>query len=221
MANHYPRGKRAKNDTKPETTAKYYLTNAKLLPAVIRAKTIGKMTDELAEMLLMLTRKYAQRPCFNGYTYKDDMISEAITNLCLNALKFNSDKYDNPFAYYTTCINSSFLQFLNVEKKHRRIRDMLLIDVGENPSFNFTVDSHKQEGGEFTGELRELKQQIEEAKVRTVEEAALAVKIAEEKRVQAIKDREEALKMSESETVRDLEYVEPELQEAALLTYDE
>lgn len=163
--------KRAKNPDTPEATSKYYLTNSKLLPAVIEAKENGKLSNELAKMLMMLTRKYAQRPCFSGYTYKEDMISEALANLCQNALKFNPEKSKNPFAFYTSCINNSFLQFLNVEKKHRRIRDQLLIDMGENPSYNFTEEHKSQQSGEFGAELNELKSNIEEAKIRVAQEA--------------------------------------------------
>lgn len=163
--------KRAKNPDTPEATSKYYLTNAKLLPAVIDAKEKGRLSDELARMLMMLTRKYAQRPCFSGYTYKEDMISEALANLCQNALKFNPEKSKNPFAFYTSCINNSFLQFLNVEKKHRRIRDQLLIDMGENPSYNFAEEHKRGANGEFGTELNELKSAIEEAKQRVTQEA--------------------------------------------------
>ena len=175
--------KRAKNPDTPEATSKYYLTNSRLLPAVISAKEVGKLSDDLAKMLMMLTRKYAQRPCFSGYTYKEDMISEALANLCQNALKFNPEKSKNPFAFYTSCINNSFLQFLNVEKKHRRIRDQLLIDMGENPSYNFAEEHKTQQGGEFNSELNELKNQIDEAKIRVKQEAI--DKIAADARIAA------------------------------------
>ena len=175
--------KRAKNPDTPEATSKYYLTNSRLLPAVISAKEVGKLSDDLAKMLMMLTRKYAQRPCFSWYTYKEDMISEALANLCQNALKFNPEKSKNPFAFYTSCINNSFLQFLNVEKKHRRIRDQLLIDMGENPSYNFAEEHKTQQGGEFNSELNELKNQIDEAKIRVKQEAI--DKIAADARIAA------------------------------------
>lgn len=170
MTTSAPTFKRTKNADTPETTSKYYLTNAKLLPAVIAAKEAGKLSDELAKMLMMLTRKYANRPCFSGYTYKEDMISEALANLCQNALKFNPERSKNPFAFYTSCINNSFLHVLSVEKKHRRIRDQLLIDMGENPSYNFAEEHRSQQTGEFGGELNELKSQIEEAKARVTQE---------------------------------------------------
>lgn len=164
--------KRAKNSDTPEVTARYYINNAKMLPEVIKSKEQGRITDELSRMFLMLARKYAQRSCFVGYSFKEDMISDAIVNLCQNALKFNLEKSSNPFAYYTTCINSSFLQFLNTEKKHRRIRDKMLIEIGENPSFNFMDEAR----GEFKDELHDLKNSITEARERIKLEAELELK---------------------------------------------
>lgn len=209
--------KRAKNPDTPEATSKYYLTNSKLLPAVIEAKENGKLSNELAKMLMMLTRKYAQRPCFSGYTYKEDMISEALTNLCQNALKFNPEKSKNPFAFYTSCINNSFLQFLNVEKKHRRIRDQLLIDMGENPSFNFAEEHKSQQSGEFGTELNELKTNIEEAKIRVAQEAvdkiASDLRNAEEAAALAAAAKESA---TEAEVAAAFE--EPDL-DTSLLTF--
>jgi len=170
--------KRDKNPDTPAATSKYYLTNGKMLPEVVKSRTDGRINNELAKMLMMLTRKYAQRPCFSGYSYKEDMISDALANLCQNALKFNPDKGSNPFSFYTTCINNSFLQFLGVEKKHRRIRDQLLIDMGENPSFNFQEESKGGQDGEFHNEINEIKTNIEEAKVRMEQDAIYAEKKA-------------------------------------------
>lgn len=181
--------KRSKNPDTPEATSKYYISNSKMLPEVIKSKADGVITNALAEMFITLTRRYALRPCFSNYTYREDMISEALANLCQNALKFNPEKSSNPFAYYTTCIHSSFLQFLNVEKKHRRIRDQLLVDIGENPSFNFVEESKS----EYNSELTELKSQIEEANTRVVAEAVI-----------------EANKLLEKDKETETEYLEEE-----------
>lgn len=175
--------KRAKNPDTVEATQRYYIKNSELLPEVLRSKSLGRITNELAIMLMMLTRRYASRPCFNNYSYKEDMIAEALANLCKNALQFDPDRYStpNPFAYYTTCINNTFLQFLNVEKSHRRTRDKLLVEMGENPSFNF-LDEHRQQhehGGEYTSELADLKSQIEDAKLRVAQDAIDAARKAQ------------------------------------------
>jgi len=187
--------KRDKNPDTPEVTSKYYITNSRMLPEVIKSKELGRINDELAKMFMMLTHKYARRPCFSSYTYKDDMISDALTSLCQNALKFDLVRFNNPFAYYTTCINNSFLQFLNNEKKHRRIRDQLLIDIGENPSFSFQEESRHD--GDHKDDIAELRTNIEEAKVRMAQDeiyaAAKAAKLADaiEKLVIEVVDVEE------------------------------
>lgn len=122
---------------------KYYLTNQDLLPAVIDAKSKGFLTDKLARMLMLLTDRYSRRSNFSGYSFREDMVSSALTNLCQNALKFDPEKSSNPFAFYTTAIHNSFLQYMMGEKKHRYIRDTLLIQAGCDASFTFMNDGNK------------------------------------------------------------------------------
>lgn len=177
--------KRQKNDNTPEVTSKYYLSNSRLLPEVIASKEAGKISDELAKMLLMLTRKYANRSCFSRYSYREDMISEALAGLCQNALKFNPEKSNNPFAFYTTCINNSFLHILGVEKKHRKIRDRLLVDIGESPSFSFTEEYNNLQSSEYGNDINMLKSEIEEAKARISQDELLAI-AAEAKSIESI-----------------------------------
>lgn len=122
--------------TKPPKKA-LYLTNKELLAEVINAKQKGVMTNNLANMLMMLTRKYAKKGNFVNYTYNEDMVSYALMMLVRTWNSFNPEKSDNPFAFYTQCIKNSFVQYLNQEKRQRNIRDLLLIDQGMNPSYGF------------------------------------------------------------------------------------
>lgn len=114
-----------------------YLTNKELLAEVINAKSKGVMTDKLASMLMMLTRKYAKKGNFVNYTYNEDMVSYALMMLVRTWNSFNPEKSSNPFAFYTQCIKNSFVQYLNQEKRQRNIRDALLIDQGMNPSYSY------------------------------------------------------------------------------------
>jgi hypothetical protein len=122
---------------KSTSTKGHYVTNAVLLPAVIEAKGLLKVTDKLIRMIQMIAERYSRKANFIGYSFREDMVSAAVMNLCNNALKFNPEKSANPFSFYTTAIHNSFLQYMADEKKHRNIRDALLIDAGSNPSFNF------------------------------------------------------------------------------------
>lgn len=134
------RGKREKSTT----THGHYITNAVLLPAVRDAKEKGYVTAELFRMINMIAERYSRKSNWVNYSFREDMVSVATANLYVNALKFDIEKYSNPFAYYTQAIHNSFLQYVAVEKHHRTIRDALLIDAGANPSFNF-LEAEKDE----------------------------------------------------------------------------
>lgn len=126
---------------KSTSTVRHYVTNGVLLPAVLAAKEQNKVTDELILMIQMIAERYSRKSNFVNYSFREDMVSSAVMNLCNNALKFNPEKSDNPFSFYTTAIHHSFLQYILDEKRHRQVRDQLLIDAGSNPSFNYTEKS--------------------------------------------------------------------------------
>lgn len=207
--------RRAKNPDTPEVKSKYYLTNDKLLPAVLKAKGEGRVTNELGVMLMMIARNYAKHPYFSGWSFKEDMISEALINLCQNALKFNPEKSNNPFAFYTTCVHHSFLQFLNTERKHRNIRDKMLIELGENPSYNYLQNYEDQRhqqvvgghAGDYREEVRELSADIVEARERQR-------LLAEQEAAKRAKEVAEAARLAEVAAAEDL------LPAANVLEYD-
>jgi len=95
----------------------------------------GTMTNKLAKSFMLLTERYSMRFNWRGYTYVDEMRSQALLQLSQIGLQFDESKSQNPFAYYTAAIDNSFTRILNIEKKNQMIRDDLLIEVGSNPSF--------------------------------------------------------------------------------------
>lgn len=119
------------------TTRGHYVTNAQLLEAIRDDKEAGKLSPKLAKYLHLIAERYSYSPSFGGYSFREDMVSFALVNLCANWYKFDPTKSDNPFAFYTTAVYRSFLQYLADEKKQRDIRDEMLIDAGANPSFSY------------------------------------------------------------------------------------
>ena len=86
----------------------------------------GKITNELALMFMKLCERYGTRANWRGYTYNDEMQSQALMQLSQIGLQFDESKSENPFAYYTAAITNSFTRILNIEKKNQNIRDDLL-----------------------------------------------------------------------------------------------
>ncbi len=137
-----------KNPKAPATTKSgkpIYLKNKDLLEEVKRCKQTGVMSDTLARMLQLLCAKYAKKGNYVNYTYNEDMQAYAMLMLVRTWASFNPEKSSNPFAFYTQCIKHSLIQYLNQEKRHRMIRDTLLVEQGLDPSFSFQEsysDSH-------------------------------------------------------------------------------
>ena len=86
----------------------------------------GKITNSLALMFMKLCERYGTRANWRGYTYNDEMQSQALMQLSQIGLQFDESKSENPFAYYTAAITNSFTRILNIEKKNQAIRDDLL-----------------------------------------------------------------------------------------------
>ncbi len=98
--------------------------------------THGKITENLGRMYIALTSRYATKPNWRGYSYNDEMQSNAILQLTAMGLKFNEAKGSNPFAYFTQVITRSFYLILHSEKNVQNIRDSILEENGLNPSFS-------------------------------------------------------------------------------------
>lgn len=126
---------------------KNYLNNKDMLVQLALSREQGKMTNELAKMFMMLTERYAKKGCYIGYSYNDDMRAHALMSLVTAWSKFNPEKSNNPFAFFTECIKNSFNQILNSEKKQRVTRDVILIKHGLDPSYSFTSEDYENTMG--------------------------------------------------------------------------
>lgn len=116
---------------------KDYLSNKEMYTEIMQCQEQGEISDKLGRMFMLLSKHYATKPNFSGYTYVDEMVASGIAACCIAFNKFDGEKSQNPFAYFTQCIHHSFLQVLNKERNHQNIRDSLLVDAEMNPSLNF------------------------------------------------------------------------------------
>ena len=55
-----------------------YINNKKLLTEIKKYKENGIRSEELGKMFLLLAKRYSSRGSFAGYSWKDDMIAEAV-----------------------------------------------------------------------------------------------------------------------------------------------
>lgn len=100
----------------------------------------GRITNDLATALMMISDRYSRRSNWGGYTYRDEMAADALVHLVRVALRFNEGKGNNPFSFYTTTTYNEFLRTQRAEKAQQGIRDDLLFIAGRLPSITRQIE---------------------------------------------------------------------------------
>lgn len=108
---------------------KHYVDNKKFLAdmiefrdSVIKAQENGEKRPsvpvDVAKCILEIATHLSYRPNFINYTYRDEMVADAIENCLLYIDNFNPEKSKNPFSYFTTIAYYAFLRRIAKEKKY-------------------------------------------------------------------------------------------------------
>ena len=120
-----PKTPRRRRKKKSKDKEKYYV-NAKDFLAQI-TEYYDKPNDAVERILGASICKIATglsyAPNFINYSYKDDMIGDAIVKMftALKNKKFNIDSGYNPFSYFTTIAFHAFINRIKKEKKHHEV----------------------------------------------------------------------------------------------------
>lgn len=129
---------------------KGYLSNKEMFEELIICQKMNVVSDKLGKMFIILATRYSTKPNFSGYSYRSELVNSGIV-ACVAALhKFDSNKSENPFAYFTSINHNAFIQILNKEKRQQEIRDQLLVNNSYDPSFAY------QEKGASDGNYDDL-----------------------------------------------------------------
>jgi hypothetical protein len=117
-------------------TKEHYVDNEKLLEEIMAYKKKVQEAEEngetkpgigeyLGECFLKIASHLSTKPNFANYTFRDDMISDAIENCLSYATNFDPTKTKNkpnPFAYFTQICYYAFLRRIAKEKKQMYIK---------------------------------------------------------------------------------------------------
>lgn len=102
-----------------------------LLDAMKEGDQKPQITKYLGECILMIAKKLATKGNFAGYSFKEEMISDGVENCILYFDKFNIDRSNNPFSYYTQIIYFAFLRRIAKEKHQFLLKHKIIQSVGE------------------------------------------------------------------------------------------
>lgn len=137
-----------------------YIDNKKFYDSLVEYRTLCKQNPEeiprvpeyIGACFLKIANGLATKSNFSGYSWREEMVGEAVET-CLRYVKsFDPDKSKNPFSYFTQCCWYSFIGKIQSEKKQSKIKRELIRYAGFD---TFTLQGH-DEDGEFTVNLNEF-----------------------------------------------------------------
>ncbi len=103
-------------------------------------KTPPRMSEYIGECVYKIATRLSTRPNFINYTYRDEMICDAIEN-CIQYLgNFNIEKSTNAFAYVTQICYYAFLRRIQKEKKQVFIKQKSIMESDVSLESFQTID---------------------------------------------------------------------------------
>jgi DNA-directed RNA polymerase specialized sigma24 family protein len=115
-----------------------YVDNKKLYDALVewlkdrktaqknKAAQMPPLPDYIGECILLMANRLAQKANFVNYTFKDDMIGDAMEN-CLRYLhNFNPTRSTNAFAYVTQILRNAFVRRITRERRNSYTKAVLI-----------------------------------------------------------------------------------------------
>lgn len=140
-----------------------YVNNSDLLNALIEyqakckeAEDSGeekpKVPNYIGECIQQISNKLSTKPNFSGYSFREDMVMDGIENCLQYMHNFDSNKTQNPFAYFTQIIWYAFLRRIAKEKKQMYIRyksSHEMISMGETYEGGEEIAMHLNTSAEY------------------------------------------------------------------------
>ena len=83
----------------------------------------GDFSNELGEMILLIAKNLSNKGNFANYTWKDDMVSEAILTCVKYCHNYNYEKSSNGFSYITQICRNAFINYIQKQNRHSTIKD--------------------------------------------------------------------------------------------------
>jgi DNA-directed RNA polymerase specialized sigma24 family protein len=98
-----------------------------------------QLPDYVAEAMFKMAHRLSQKAGFVNYTFKEDMIGDALESCLRYIHNFNPEKSTNAFAYITQIVHNAFIRRIQKEQKQLYVK-MRIVDEAE------FVNSYERQG---------------------------------------------------------------------------
>ena len=130
---------------------------------------IPKVTDYIARCFIKIAEGLSHRPNFVRYTYREEMVMDAVEN-CLRAIaNYNIEKTTrtgkpNAFSYFTQICYFAFIRRITKEKKQQDIKFKFIEKMGIEDFVQMGMDGDAAQ--ETLNYVDTLRQRITQVKVK-------------------------------------------------------
>lgn len=112
---------------------KHYINNEEFLKSLLLyKKNVRKakrdkvdkpvIPNYIGECFMKIAERLATKPNFANYSFRDEMIGDAIENCLMYFENFDPKKSKNPFAYFTQIVFYAFLRRIAKENKNQYVK---------------------------------------------------------------------------------------------------
>lgn len=116
------------------------------------APEVPRVPNYIGDCFIKIANGMARRPNFSGYSWKEEMIGDAIEMCLRNIDKFDTERGTSALAYFSQVVWYCFLGRIALEKKQSKIKREIVRYAGVD---TFSLQGH-DEDGEFTLNLQEF-----------------------------------------------------------------
>ena len=169
----------AKKPAKRVRRAKeHYVNNKEFSQAVVdyvnsvnESRTAGKeepvITDYIGRCFLKISDGLSHKPNFIGYTYREEMVMDAVENCIKAIMNYNVEKatrtgLPNAFAYFTQISYYAFLRRIAKEKKQQDIKERYIAYAGADAFADFDSEMPTAQSDNIIGSIRAKNQSIKD-----------------------------------------------------------
>ena len=101
--------------------AEIMIYKQKCKDALEQGKEKPRVSEYIGKCIYLIAENLSHKPRFMNYSFRDELVSDAIENCFLYFDNFDPNKSQNPFAYFTQIIYYAFHRRISKEEKNRYI----------------------------------------------------------------------------------------------------
>ena len=117
------------------------------------------ITDYIGRCFLKICEGLSHKPNFIGYTYREEMVMDAVENCIKAIMNYNVDKatrtgLPNAFAYFTQISYFAFLRRIAKEKKQQDIKERYIAQAGADAFAYFDSEMPNSDSDNIINTIR-------------------------------------------------------------------